>query len=56
MGCRTCLFNKILCLVAAKTHKRVNMTEQNVKDIYYSFRFRDISKESLMLLASSLIV
>jgi hypothetical protein len=49
------LFNRVLSLVAAKLHKRVLMTEQNVKDLYYSFRFRDISKESLMLLAGSLI-
>jgi len=49
------LFNSVLSLVAAKLHKRVLLTEQNVKDLYYSFRFRDISKESLMLLAGNLI-
>ncbi|MCL2443207.1 MAG: hypothetical protein FWD13_07050 [Treponema sp.] len=49
------LFDKVLSLVAAKLNKQVNITEQIVKDIYYSFRFRDISKESLMLLAGSLI-
>jgi hypothetical protein len=49
------LFNKILSLVATKLNKQVNITDQTIKDIYYSFRFRDISKESLMLLAGSLI-
>ena len=49
------LFNRVLSLVAAKSRKRILMTEQTVKDLYYSFRFRDISKESLMLLAGSLI-
>jgi len=49
------LFNKVLSLVAAKLHKQVNITEQTIKDMYYSFRFRDISKEALMLLAGSLI-
>ena len=49
------LFNKVLALVAAKTRKQVKITEQSIRDIYYSFRFRDISKESLMLLAGSLI-
>ncbi|MCL2802292.1 MAG: hypothetical protein FWD28_11110 [Treponema sp.] len=49
------LFNRVLCLVAAKMQKKVNITEHIVKDIYYSFRFRDVSKESLMLLAGSLI-
>jgi len=49
------LLNKVLSLVAAKLNKQVYITEQIVRDIYYSFRFRDISKESLMLLAGSLI-
>ena len=49
------LFNKVLSLVASKSHKQVKITEQTIKDIYYSFRFRDISKESLMLLAGSLM-
>jgi len=49
------LFNRVLSLVAAKLHKRVCITEQTVKDLFYSFRFRDISKESLMLLAGSMI-
>ena len=49
------LFNKVLSYVASKTHKQVLITEQTIKDLYYSFRFRDISKESLMLLAGSMI-
>jgi len=49
------LFNRVLSLVAAKSHKKVCITEQTVKDLFYSFRFRDISKESLMLLAGSMI-
>ena len=50
------LFNKVLSLVAVKSNKQVNITEQTVKNLYYSLRFRDISKESLMLLAKSLII
>jgi hypothetical protein len=49
------LFNRVLSFVAEKTSKRVLITEQIIKDIYYSFRFRDISKESLMLLAGSMV-
>ena len=49
------LFNKVISLIAAKLNKKVIITEQTIKDIYYSFRFRDISKESLMLLAGSLM-
>jgi len=49
------LFNRVLSLVSVKLHKKVCITEQTVKDLFYSFRFRDISKESLMLLAGSMI-
>jgi hypothetical protein len=49
------LFNRVLSFVAGKTQKRLYITEQIIKDLYYSFRFRDISKESLMLLAGSMV-
>ena len=49
------LLNNVLSLVAAKSNKKINISEHVIKDIYYSFRFRDISKESLMLLAGSLL-
>jgi hypothetical protein len=35
--------------------KKTGLTEKTLEDMYYAFRFRDISKESLMLLAESLI-
>ena len=34
---------------------KLNITENIVNDIYYAFRFRDVSKESIMLIAESLI-
>jgi hypothetical protein len=49
------LFNKTLSFYAAKTNKKNGLTGKIAQDIYYSFRFRDISKESVMLLAESLI-
>jgi len=49
------LFNKVLSLVASKLHKQVCITERTVKDLFYSFRFRDISKESIMLLTGSMV-
>ena len=49
------LFNRVLSFVAEKSNKRLCITEQTIKDMYYSFRFRDISKESLMLLAGSMV-
>jgi hypothetical protein len=49
------LFYRVVAFVAARLNKKVCMTEHTLKDLYYSFRFRDISKESIMLLAGSLI-
>ena len=49
------LFNSMLSYIAQKTDKKVLINAQIVKDLYYSFRFRDISKESIMLLAESLV-
>jgi hypothetical protein len=49
------LFNKILSFYAANMNKKNGLTEKIMQDLYYSFRFRDISKESIMLLAESLI-
>jgi hypothetical protein len=49
------LLNKTLSFVATKTEKQNRITGKVVQDLYYSFRFRDISKESLILLAESLI-
>jgi len=49
------LFNSMLSFIAKKSGKKVAITSPIVKDLYYSLRFRDISKESLMMLAESLI-
>jgi hypothetical protein len=49
------LFNKTLSFSAAKMNKRNGLTEKTARDLYYSFRFRDISKEAVMLLAESMI-
>jgi hypothetical protein len=34
---------------------KLNIAETIVNDIYYGFRFRDLSKEAIMILAESLI-
>ena len=49
------LFNSMLSYIAQKTNKKVLVTPQIIKDLYYSLRFRDISKESIMLLAECLV-
>ena len=38
-----------------KENIKLNITENMVNDIYYGFRFRDLSKEAIMILAESLI-
>ena len=38
-----------------KENIKLNITENIVNDIYYAFRFRDLSKEAIMILAESLI-
>jgi hypothetical protein len=48
-------FNKTLSGFAASKNRKNGLTERIMQDLYYSFRFRDISKEALMLLAESLI-
>jgi hypothetical protein len=49
------LFSKTIFFVASKTGKQPHLTGKLLEDLYYSFRFRDISKEALMLLAESLV-
>jgi hypothetical protein len=49
------LFNSMLSFVAKKTGRKIVITSQIVKDLYYSLRFRDVSKESIMMLAESLV-
>jgi len=34
---------------------KLNISKDIVDDIYYAFRFRDLSKEAIMILAESLI-
>jgi hypothetical protein len=49
------LFNSMLSYIAQKTNKKALVTPHIVKDLYYSFRFRSISKESIMLLAECMV-
>jgi hypothetical protein len=41
--------------VAQKQGKRINLSQNMAENIRYAFRYRDISKEAIMLLAESLI-
>jgi len=50
-----CLFMNVLHYHAQKENIKLNITEKMVNDIYYSFRYRDLSKEAIMILAESLI-
>jgi hypothetical protein len=49
------IFFKTLFYVAKKKNKKVNSTKQITEDLFYAFRFRDLSKEAFMALAESLI-
>jgi hypothetical protein len=51
-----CLFMNILHYQTQKENIKLNITENIVNDIYYAFRFRDLSKEAIMILAESLII
>ena len=49
------LFYQMLLYTARKTNKKVNLEPSLNDDLYYSFRFRDLSKEAIMTLAKSMI-
>jgi len=50
-----CLFMNMLHYHTQKENVKLIITENMVNDIYYAFRFRDLSKEAIMILAESLI-
>jgi hypothetical protein len=51
-----CLFMNMLHYHTRKENIKLIITENIVNDIYYAFRFRDLSKEAIMILAESLII
>jgi hypothetical protein len=50
-----CLFLNVLHYHTQKENIKLDITEKMINDIYYAFRFRDLSKEAIMILAESLI-
>jgi hypothetical protein len=50
-----CLFLNVLHYHTQKENIKLNITEKMINDIYYAFRFRDLSKEAIMILTESLI-
>jgi hypothetical protein len=50
-----CIFLNMLRYVATKEGKTVNIRGDTVGDLMYAFRYRDLSKEALMILAKSLL-
>jgi hypothetical protein len=40
---------------AQKASKKLTVSKDMVNDIYYAFRFRDLSKEAVMILAEGII-
>jgi hypothetical protein len=49
------IFFKVLFYIAQTRGKKVNSTKQIANDLFYAFRYRDLSKEAIMALAESLI-
>jgi len=49
------LFYRVLLYIARKKGKNVNLAGSLYSSLYYSFRFRDLSKEAIMALAESMI-
>jgi len=50
------LLINMLIFHSGKINKKVNISNSLNNDLYYSFRFRDISKEAIMVLARSMII
>ena len=50
-----CLFMNMLHYHTQKENIKLKINQSMVNDIYYAFRFRDLSKEAIMILAESLI-
>jgi hypothetical protein len=51
-----CLFLNMLAYVASKrTDKTVNKSEKLIRELSYAFKYRDLSKEALMMIAEAFI-
>jgi hypothetical protein len=50
-----CLFTNAIHYCARKQKKTAQIQPTTINNLYYAFRFRDISKESMMILAESFI-
>jgi hypothetical protein len=49
------LFFTALSYMATKNGKRINIERRLLENLYYAFRFRDLSKEAIMAIAESII-
>lgn len=49
------IFIKMLSYVALKTNRKVNIKKDLINNTFYAFRYRDLSKESIMALAESFL-
>ena len=50
------VLNNVVIYHAQKNGKKANISESLNIDLYYSFRFRDLSKEAIMAIAESMII
>jgi len=49
------LFLNAVRTIAIERKSHVNLKPEIIQELYYSFRYRDLSKEAIMNLAESLI-
>jgi hypothetical protein len=49
------LFTNGLHFYASSKGKKINLSEDSIQSLYYSFRYRDWSKEAMMDLAESIV-
>jgi hypothetical protein len=49
------IFTNMLAFVQKRMNKKANINKQLLNDLYYAFRYRDLSKEAIMLIAEGLL-
>jgi hypothetical protein len=49
------LFYRVLLYIGKKKNRKINLNVSLIGDLYYSFRFRDLSKEAIMALAEGML-
>jgi len=49
------LLINVIRKIAEKEKKTINISIETIQTIYYAFRYRDLSKEAVMVISKSLV-